>query len=286
MKVSLIQPRYFNIWEAIGHGYIGGYIKREFKGKLEIDFFQGHFDDDRTIVQGARDSDVVGFSCTSPTFRHAVSLARQLKKLNPRIRTVFGGFHPSAVPEDCLEEEAVDQVVVGEGEHAFLRILNGEEAPLIDGEAFAALNEVMPDRHLIKNGRTVDLCEKMAGIRATSFQSVRVCPFRCAFCAERIVTGVYNRATNPLRLREAGHLLDEIEEATRDYSLNYLKFADATWNTSREQTGKVFEFCEEKLRRNFRVPWEANVHATYATREMIFIMKKAGCDRITSRTKS
>ena len=60
---------------------------------------------------------------TTDEIWETLSLAQSIKKINPSVRTVFGGFHPSAIPNDCLEEDAVDQVIVGEGEEAFLKIL-------------------------------------------------------------------------------------------------------------------------------------------------------------------
>lgn len=65
-------------------------------------FYQGCFDDDETIIQGCQDSDVVAFSCTTPTFPHTLKIAKALKQINPEIRSVVGGYHPSAVPLDCL----------------------------------------------------------------------------------------------------------------------------------------------------------------------------------------
>jgi radical SAM superfamily enzyme YgiQ (UPF0313 family) len=280
MKITFVQPRYFNIWEALGPAYIAAYLRSRHRGPLTLKFFQGYFDSDETIVQDAATSDIVAFSCTSPVFARAVRLARAVKEIRPEVRTVFGGFHPSAVPEDCLEQEGVDQVVVGEGEEAFFRIVSGENASIVRGERLLSLDEITPDRELIQNQRTIDLCEKIAGMRITSFQSARVCPFRCAFCSERIVTGVFNRKTNPIRERDARHLLDEIDWTARKYRLDYFKFSDATWNTSVESNRKVTAFCEEKIRRNLRLPWEANVHAAFVTKEMLKIMKTAGCRMI------
>jgi radical SAM superfamily enzyme YgiQ (UPF0313 family) len=276
MRVTLIQPRYFNIWEALGLAYIGAHVKRHFQGALDLRFFQGYFDDDSVIIDGAADSDVVGFSCTSPSFAHALRLARELKRRNPSVRTVAGGFHPSAVPHECLAD-AIDQVVVGEGEDAFLRILNGENASVVFGRPYEEFGTIFPDRDLICNRRAVDLCEQQIGRRITSFQSIRVCPFRCTFCAERIVTGTFNRVSNPLRERSPEHLVEEISKTARDLDLDYFKFADATWNTSTE---KVIAFCEELLRRGVRLPWEANVHASYANLEMLRMMKRAGCHQM------
>ena len=283
MKVTLIQPKYFNIWEALGLAYIGAYIKKKFPGKLELNFHQGNFDDDHSIVKEATTSDLVAFSCTSPAFRPALRLAEYIKRIRPEIRTVFGGFHPSAVPDDCLKEEAIDQVVVGEGEEAFLKILLGEESPIVQADGFSGLNSIFPDRNLIRNIRTVNLSERQIGKRITSFQSVRVCPFRCSFCAERVVTGVYQKQDNPIRERHPEHLLDEIEWAASEYQLDYFKFSDATWNTSIE---KVMTFCEEKIKRNFNLPWDANLHASYVDKKMLEIMKAAGCQLINVGVES
>src|SRR5690606_15866080 len=98
MKVALIQPYYFNVWEALGSAYIAAYTKKHYRKPLVFETYQGYFDSDETILKRASDCDIVGFSCTSPTFMPGVELARKLKAINPKIHTVFGGFHPSAVP--------------------------------------------------------------------------------------------------------------------------------------------------------------------------------------------
>ena len=277
VKVTLIQPRYFNIWEALGLAYIGAHVKKHFKGRIELTFHQGYFDDEATIINDAKNADIVAFSCTSPVFANGLKLARAIKKISPGVRTVFGEFHPSAVPEDCLESNCVDQVVAGEGEDAFLKILSGNSSPLVFGDRLRDLDDIVPDRELIRNIRTVDLCERMVGARIASFQSVRVCPFRCAFCSERTVTGAFNRKSNPLRLRDPRHLLEEIKWAAGKYRLDYFKFSDATWNTSVKSGEKVVAFCEEKMRQGIGLPWEANVHAAFVTKEMLRVMKAAGC---------
>lgn len=278
MRVTFVQPRYFNIWEALGVAYVAAYVKRRYRGPLEARFLQGYFDEDRLLVESGAESDVVAFSCVSPVFQESARLAAEIKERSPSTRIVVGGFHASAAPDECLREEAVDQVVVGEGEKAFLRILNGDESPIVRGEAFDELSEIRPDRELIRNDRTVDLCESMSGgMRAASFQSVRVCPFNCAFCSERVVTGKHDARRNPVRERDAGHLLDEIEAVAARYSLNYFKFVDATWNTSRSSTEKIVRFCEEKNKRGNRLPWEANLHAARVDKKMLALMRSAEC---------
>src|SRR5262245_7944199 len=114
MKVVLVHGKYFNSWEALGLGYIGGYIKKEIP-EANRAFYQGCFDDDDTIVNGCADADIVAFSCTTPTFPHTVQVARRIKEVNPKVWTVVGGYHPSADQRSCFVP-GIDQVITGEGE--------------------------------------------------------------------------------------------------------------------------------------------------------------------------
>lgn len=276
MKVTLIQPRFFNIWESLGFGYIAAYCKKNFEGELEFQYFNGYFDSDEEIISKSIDSDIVAFSCTSPTFKHGRSLASQIKMKNPNVQTVFGGYHASAINE-VVELKEIDQIVVGEGEKAFLSILNGNRDKIVMGSPITFEELPFPDREIIKNEREINLSEEMCGERIASFQSKRVCPYKCAMCAEKIITGSFNRKTNPIRSRDAKDLLDEIEFVAEKYKLHKFKFVDATWNTSLED---VKDFCKEKIKRNFDLEWEAMIHAGLAKEEMFYWMEKANCKQI------
>jgi radical SAM superfamily enzyme YgiQ (UPF0313 family) len=282
VKIVLVQPYYFNIWESIGLGYIGAYLKANYQGELKIEFFQGYFDSHEDILSATKNADLLAISCTSPVYEEALSIAKKTKALNPNIRTVFGGWHPTALPHECLSEACIDQVVVGEGEKAFLQIINGEQSEIIYGSPFD-LNSVFPDRELIKNNRTIDLAERMIGKRVTSVQSIRVCPFVCTFCSERNITGRFHKTNNPLRERDPKHIIEELRWLKATYNLNYFKFVDATWNTS---TRKVIEFCEEKIRSGLKIEWEANVHCSFVSEEMLKIMKRANCNQINAGVES
>ena len=276
MRVTLIQPYYHNIWEAIGLAYIASYCKKNFQGKLEFGFYQSYFDCDEDIISGAANSDIVAFSCTSPTFKHGVTLAKRLKTQNPKIRTVFGGNHVSAL-RDLITEDCIDQMVIGEGEKAFLQILEGDTDRCVYAKPINFEELPWPDRDLTKNHRTVDLCEQMIGRRTTSFQANRVCPFRCRYCAERVITGIHNKKSNPIRTRDVKDLMDEIEFVADKYKLDFFKFVDATFDTSAEY---VISFCEEKIKRGSQLEWECMIHAGIAGKEMFSWLDKANCRQI------
>lgn len=276
MKISFIQPYYKNTWEPIGIGYLVSYCRDNFKGDLEINCFHGNFDSDEEIITGCSDSDYIAFSCTSPTFSHGLRLSRAIKKVNKKAKSIFGGWHVTALKEHCLVD-GVDQIVVGEGEKALLDILNGNDQKIIYGERIGWDELSYPDRDIIKTIRTVDLCESMNGRRTASFQSNRVCPVSCVFCAEKIMTGRFNRKKNPIRSRTAKDVCDEIEIVVDKLNLDYFKFVDATFDISEDF---VVDFCKEKIKRGINTEWEALIHASFVTEKMIEYLKKSNCNQI------
>ena len=47
---------------------------------------------------------------------HSAKLSQKIKILSPLLPIVWGGIHPSLLPEQCLSEDYIDYVVIGEGE--------------------------------------------------------------------------------------------------------------------------------------------------------------------------
>lgn len=281
-NVVFVQPFYNNVWESIGLGYIIAYCQDRFFDLNPL-FFQGNFDSDEVIIHAARRAEIAAFSCTSPAFAHAVRLARGMREVNPKIHTVFGGWHVSALQEQLLDLPEVDQIVIGEGEAAFLEILRGNRSPVVQGTKMSFEELPWPSRGAIKNERTVDLCESMNGKRITSFQANRVCPVACAFCAERIVTGRFHRKDNPIRSRRPSDVCREIAHVAETYRLNYFKFVDATFDISPEY---VIDFCKEKIARNIDLEWECLIHASFANEEMFHWLKEANCNQVNVGVES
>lgn len=282
MKIVLVHGRYFNSWEALGLGYISAYLKSKVDG-LTVEFYQGCFDKDEEIIDGAKDADIIAFSCTTPTFPHAVHIARKLKAINPQIRTIVGGYHASAVPEASQVEE-IDHVVVGEGEQAMLDIINGKHDRVIYGRPMEFTELPWPDRTLIRNERNIQVAYKDNKKNITSFQSHRACPFLCKYCLDGHNKVLYgNVKKGHVRYRPVKDLLDEIKHVVDKYSLDLIKFSDPTWNTSIKW---VTEFCREKLRRGLKIPFYPNMHASLCNEEMINLMAEANCYEIAVGVES
>lgn len=48
--------------------------------------------------------------------KHGAEFSKLLKKKDPDIKIVWGGIHPSLLPKQCLQEDYIDYVMIGEGE--------------------------------------------------------------------------------------------------------------------------------------------------------------------------
>ena len=64
-----------------------------------------------------------------------------IKKNNIKTRIVIGGYHASALPNESYIEGIIDQVVVGEGEDAIIKIINGCKDTIVYGRRMELLDK-------------------------------------------------------------------------------------------------------------------------------------------------
>lgn len=277
-RIIFVQPKVgykgASFWDALGIGYIISYIKASgFSG--EIEFYSGAFDSDGVIIRACSNADFVGFGSTSPQMKHALHLSRKIKRTNPNCKIVFGGWHPTAAPEQTASNPEVDYVVVGEGEKGMLEIVNGEvgkDERIIFSEPIGNLDNLpFPDRKAMKVERHIQVAYRENGERITSIQGGRGCPFQCIFCSEYLMT------KDLVRRRAPSKLVNEIECVIDEYSVALLKFVDPELNSSIQW---VKDFCKEIIKRKVHVEFEANLHATLIDHEMLKLMKKANFRQI------
>jgi len=283
MKVVLVHGRFFNSWEALGLGYIGAYLRRHRPG-IDIDFCQGCFDSEEQVYRIALNADIVGFSCTSPTFSWVVEVATKIKQSNPRVHVVIGGYHASALPHQCLAYSVIDQVVVGEGERVILDIVDGNREPVIYGNRVGFDELPWPDRSLIRAERNMEVARRDNGFRITSFQCHRACPFGCVYCADGRSKALYHRCSDKRPWnRDVEDTLDEIERTVDDYGIGQVKFCDPTWNIDVDW---VIFFSRRKAERNIDVDFYPYIHARIVTQEMTDYMAAANCRKVAMGIES
>jgi len=77
----------------------------------------------KTVLREVSDALCLGISVlTGPMIRGAVRLAKAIKKEMAALPVIYGGWHPSLLPGETLQENFVDAVVRGQGELTLLEI--------------------------------------------------------------------------------------------------------------------------------------------------------------------
>jgi len=263
-------------WEALGIGYLAAYLRKYYVGNLDIGFYSGFYDSDEQIIEAGKNADIIGFGCTSPQYKHGLALAQQIKTRNNHI--VFGGIHPSALPDLLLSEECIDAVVTGEGEKAMLQLVQDVAKGVDIHKRRYAVDHIenlddlpFPDRKAIKNERNILQAFHDEGTRITSVLSSRGCPFRCSFCCSHVLW------QHKVRFRSPANILDEVEELIRDWNIQFLKFADDTFTVNKQN---VIEFCRLKIERGIKIPYGANAHVNTMDEEMLTHLVESGCQEL------
>jgi radical SAM superfamily enzyme YgiQ (UPF0313 family) len=239
--------------------------------------------------------DILGISSTSIGITASAELALATKQRNPGILTVIGGCHVSALPEETLRDfPAFDLAVRGEGEATLADIIErmrcGEALPTdvagtcvsIDGDI-----KINPDRPPIENLDSLPLPAwhliegfprsfKPSPARimrwpCASIVMTRGCPNACTFC-DRSVFG------RKCRSYSAKYAADLCQDLSTNYGVKEILIEDDTFIISR---ANVAEFCEELIRRDINISWSCLGRADRVDRELLVLMKRAGCWHIS-----
>jgi len=214
------------------------------------------------------DAVCVGISVITGTpIRDAVAASRVVKSADQSIPVVWGGWHPSILPEQCLREGHADFCVRGQGELTFLDLLEalstGGGFESIEGisylregkfrenpsRKFVDVNSFPSyDYTLLPLEHYFDLKKR----RQLDFYSSQGCPYRCSFCADPYV---YNRRWSGLR---GARMMTDVFEAVRRFAITDVVFQDENFFARRT---RVQEFCRDYAAEGMRFSWTATSRA-------------------------
>lgn len=225
----------------------------------------------------------------------AIRFSQAFRAAHPGVPVVWGGFHPSIFPEQCVAHPAVDVAVVGQGQLTFAELVARRRAgaPLA-GLAGAWVREdgivtPGPERAMASPASfpptdygLLDLEPyfQRSGRRALDYVSSQGCPYRCSFCSDPMV---YGRSWLAL---PAERVLAEIEQLAARYRLDEVLFQDDLFFVNRGRANAILEGLA-RLARPLR--WIATARAAHIARmspDELQLLKRSGCRRIVVGAES
>ena len=297
-KVVLIYPRYVTGWQVqtrlaiplsllcVGtKTSLAGYEVKTIDQRIEPDW--------RASLRRELKQDpiCVGISSmTGPQLQFALEISG-FAKMHGSAPVVWGGVHPSLLPEQTLRHENIDIVVQGEGEETFLELVQALEGkkPLStvqgiwykeDGDTkctgvrpFADLNQLPPlsyDLIDLEKYRRV-----MFGLPHHNFFTSRGCPCQCTFC--------YNTAFNRKKWRamEPELVVKRIKDFVTTYKVPGLIINESNFFVDMERARHILRGI---IRENLGIVIsKVNIDVSTLQRlkeDDFSLLERAGCRRL------
>ena len=230
--------------------------------------------------------DLIGFSVISDAYGWACRVAEQIKE-RLAVPVVFGGIHPTSVPEVVILEKNVDYVCVGEGEEAMaelaMRLAKKENTFLIkniwakkDGEIFKN-----SPRALIRNLDSLpfpgDIFFYQGYGKLTTLYALitsRGCLHGCSYCYNNVLRRIYKHEQEFVRRRSVDNVIKELENAlARDKNIKHIAFLD---NIFTYDLAWLKEFAE-KYKQKIGLPFMCDATPSYVSDEVVNLLESAGC---------
>ncbi len=224
----------------------------------------------------------------------ALLMADEVRKLTKgKTPIIWGGAHPSILPEQTLKDERVDVVVIAEGDITFLELVkafdtktpldningiafkNGDKVVVTPPRAQLSVEELLPvpwdlinvedyinnDSYFLKDSpRTLDVG-----------QTSRGCPFRCGFCSSSSVLKKKYRAMSVDRAMEV------IMEPVRRFNLSGVWVRDDEFFC---QNSRAFGIVERIVESEYDISWYSTGMRVdsflRATSDQLNLLKKSG----------
>lgn len=272
-------------------------VKEKYDIKIYARHLQKNYQED--LISNGQNAICLGISAmTGFQIKDALEMAKKFKKKYPQIPIIWGGWHPSILPQETIKNKFVDIVVVGPGDETFPKLVHAlqDKSSLnkIPGLLFKKNKKIIatspanpPDLsklpplpyHLIDVEKCIINTEY--GNRTLAYISSYGCPHRCSFCVEEIVN---KRKWNPV---PAPIVIREWLSLVKKYKLDSIAVYDSNFFVDEKRVQKI---CQALINHKIKIKWgNANGRAGQLSRyqdKTWKLMAKTGCAMILTGAES
>lgn len=236
--------------------------------------------------------DLVAFSTMTADYQWSLSTAKKIKAINPDIPIIFGGIHPTLVPEETINNDGIDMVCIGEGEDALLEL--ADSLSLRNGSRDTSIRSVWfktKDGRIIKNpvrplaqdldkypfpdhdlfARYLPYYGKYMGIITS-----RGCPYSCTYCSEDALKSIYPAGGKYVRRHSVGNVIAHLKLLKSKYNTRVLCFNDDVFTADKKW---LYDFLN-LYKKEIRLPFTCLTHPRILDQDDARLLKEAGCSLV------
>ncbi|MDI6743183.1 MAG: radical SAM protein [Smithella sp.] len=229
---------------------------------------------------------IVGFSATTSSFPDAADLAQIIKKFAPRILTVCGGVHVSALEGDLLRDyPSFDFLIAGEGEETMSELAEDRAPSEIQGLIWRQEEEIITNE---SRPQIADLdllpfpaYEKLAGFPrdyhlplfsyintpgATMITS-RGCMYQCSYCDRSVFKKGF-------RYNSAAYIYEHMKYLREKFGVRHINIYDDLFTANRE---RIVGLCEKLKSQPLGINFNCAVRVGFTDDDLLKMLKEAGC---------
>lgn len=195
---------------------------------------------------------------TGEMINNALEISRFVKR-NSKAPVVWGGVHPTILPEQTLRSKYIDILVIGEGEQTLYELVKAlrSNRPLdeIPGLAYKKDGEIKvnqtrpllnlddvpdPPYHLVN---VEDYLVKFEGRNMIALETSRGCPYRCTFCYS--TSFGFRKKWRPLSVDKT---LERIRSVKEKFNVDGIEIIDDNFFVAANRARAILtRIVEEKL---------------------------------------
>lgn len=279
IKIALINPgkdKQYAVQEPLNLGFLASYLENH---KIKVKIIDQLVGQNPQKEISKYNPDFVGITGTTPLIEDGYKIG--IWCVDHDFPVIFGGVHASIM---LNETDSLYTVVKGEGEKALLKIVRGE-VPLgevIQGEYIRNLDDIPPPaRHLIdmdfymkSKDRNSDsyLYFVPKHTKVASMLTSRGCPWSCSFCWNSF------RGT-PIRYNSPIRVVTEINHLVERYNVKTIFFIEDNFFMNKDRVRRISALLLGKYKND--IVWGANARVDNIDKQILQVVKEAGCKQIT-----
>lgn len=246
---------------------------------------------EKEVLSSLDDAICFGITCmTGPPIHIGLSMAKKVREKIPELPIVWGGFHPSLLPEQTIQHPLVDIVVRGQGEETMVELVDAlkNRQPLKnvkgltykqDGKIISNLPRPLRDINdfPMPDYSSIDI-KGYAKHGPVYYLTSRGCPYRCAFCT---INHLYGRRWFRY---PAERVIQELKFIVETYGVKDFRFGDDNFFVDTQRVKQICDGIEE-----LDITWESFGRCDIFSRLSNDVLKKiksSGCTWISFGAES